>query len=132
VNRRRFCIFCAAMGFAGRAWAHMASGLSGQMYDWDYDGRCCGGQDCVPVPDRCITETPAGIHVVLQPGDHPKAPNGLDELIPYDASWGANPPQMVIRNAPQGIDQHVCLFGTVQSDGVFRQVRCIYRGQREG
>lgn len=136
MNRRR-CLFCLAasslLSMAQAAWAHSASSLSGLMYDWEYDGLCCGGDDCVPVPASAIIEEPEGIRVKLAPGQHPKAPNGLEELVPYDVYFGTSlDPQRVIRNAPQGVDGHICIYGSTQSDGVFRRVRCIYRGQREG
>jgi hypothetical protein len=63
-----FVLILALVLYALQAKAHKAP--SG----WEYDPACCSGQDCQPVPDAAIRETPGGYAILIQPGEHRMVP----------------------------------------------------------
>lgn len=51
---------------------------------WKYDGWCCGGHDCAPIPPAEMTAT--GWRVRLTPGDHPMVTEPVDQIVPFGAA----------------------------------------------
>ena len=68
-------------------------------HSW-YEHECCSGQDCAPVPAGVVTVTPRGVHVRVEPGQHPLAMVLTEEFLALDDSR--------VRLSRDGED-HVCL-----------------------
>lgn len=95
-----------------------------RAHSW-YSSYCCTGKDCVEANAGTVIPSKGGWRVIVKPGQHPMAPNGFEELVPYDDK----------RIQPSQDDNfHICILPKVDTAYTKLPVRlrCLYIGKLQG
>ena len=79
-------------------------------HEW-YDGWCCSGQDCAPVPASTVQSAPGGWLVTVLPGQHPLAFAPISRFVPFDSNE---------LRPSQDDEWHVCVYPR-------GHIRCVYQ-----
>jgi len=108
-------IYIVALAALSYAIAHEAP--SG----WQYPTWCCNKRDCAKIPARAVKAGRFGYEVVLEPGDHPMAPDGYAFVVPYTATDG---PRAQLRISQDG-DYHACIL-PVRGTRTEPDPRCLF------
>lgn len=51
---------------------------------WRYDGYCCGGQDCEPIPSEWVSISPEGYTVRIPANGHKISAPALERTFPFE------------------------------------------------